>query len=139
EYARSQTRRSWDLRRELSKLNYQLHTDSIKEHIIPRIQHFQIQIPDWSIYAAEADLINLAAFGMTAKQWRETNPDLATRGNIRDFADHDQLHVLLNLESLNSALIEQGLDKDRRFSILSQHSLSQYRRLAENNNLKRLE
>ena len=116
-----------------------MHTDTIKEVIIPRIQEQQRQTPAGLVYAEEADLLNLAVFGITAKQWREANPEQAKSGNIRDYAEIVQLNVLANIESMNAILIEQGLDKEKRFQILAQASISQYRRLSQNDNLKQIE
>lgn len=81
----------------------------------------------------------MAVFGQTARQWREANPELAKNGNMRDYADIIQLNVLANLESLNSVLIERKVDKEKRFQLLAETSLSQYKRLSEQENLKRLE
>ena len=137
EYSRQKL--EWSYQRFLTKVNYRLHTDMIKEHIIPRIQAQQNRTPEWLIYADEADLLNMAVFGLTAKQWREENPEQAKRGNVRDSADIAQLNVLANLESMNAILIERGMDKEGRFEILSQAAISQYRRLAQNDQLKRIE
>ena len=137
EYSRQ--RLEWDYQRFLTKVNYRLHTDTIKEVIIPRIQEQQRQTPAGLVYAEEADLLNLAVFGITAKQWREANPEQAKSGNIRDYAEIVQLNVLANIESMNAILIEQGLDKEKRFQILAQASISQYRRLSQNDNLKQIE
>ena len=81
----------------------------------------------------------MAVFGQTARQWREDNPEQAKKGNVRDYADIMQLNVLANLESLNAVLIEQGLDKERRFDLLAQTAITQYRRLSEQENLKFLD
>ena len=94
----------WNLQRTLAKVNYHIHTDAIKENLIPKeLSKTQVSF----VYANEADLLNVALFGMTAKQWREANPK--TAGNIRDEATLEQLVVLSNLESINSVLINQGL------------------------------
>ncbi|MEM7655558.1 MAG: KilA-N domain-containing protein [Bacteroidota bacterium] len=135
----SQRKLEWNYQRFLSKVNYRLHTDTIKAHLIPMIQRQREQVQAWVIYAEEADLLNLAAFGQTAKQWREANPDLAPKGNIRDYSDVIQLNVLSNLESLNAVLIEQGIEKKARFDLLAQTAISQYQRLAEQDQLKRME
>ena len=127
----------WDYQRFLSKVNYRLHTDTIRDHILPALQTPKNR--QWLVYADEADLLNMAVFGQTAKQWRESNPDLATKGNMRDFADIIQLNVLANLESLNSVLIERKVSKEKRFELLADTALSQYKRLSEQENLKRLE
>ncbi|WNJ21562.1 KilA-N domain-containing protein [Pontibacter sp. G13] len=127
----------WDHRRFLSKVNYRLHTGVIRDVLIPAIQAPKNR--EWIIYADEADLLNLAVFGMTARQWRETNPDLAKQGNIRDNADILQLNVLANLESLNAFLIEDGKDKETRYQILTKAAVSQYNRLAQDEQLKKLD
>lgn len=127
----------WDYQRFLTKVNYRLHTDTIRDHILPALQTPKNR--QWLVYADEADLLNMAVFGQTAKQWRESNPDLATKGNMRDFADIIQLNVLANLESLNSVLIERKVSKEKRFELLADTALSQYKRLSEQENLKRLE
>jgi len=133
----NQQQRQWSYRRFLSKVNYRLHTDSIKEHLIPKLE--ATQGGEWLIYADEADLLNMAVFGMTAKQWRETNPEQAQGGNMRDFADLIQLNVLANLESLNSVMIDAGTDKAKRFDLLRKTAISQYQRLSLHPGLKRLE
>src|SRR5690606_339953 len=96
----------WNLQRTISKINYHIHTDAIKENLIPKeISKQQISF----VYANEADLLNVALFGITAKDWRENNPN--EKGNIRDFATLEQLVVLSNLESINALLIQQGLSQ----------------------------
>ena len=129
--------RQWDYQRFLTKVNYRLHTDTIRDHILPALQAPKNR--EWVIYADEADLLNMAVFGQTARQWREANPELAKNGNMRDYADIIQLNVLANLESLNSVLIERKVDKEKRFQLLAETALSQYKRLSEQENLKRLE
>ncbi|MEM7370773.1 MAG: KilA-N domain-containing protein [Bacteroidota bacterium] len=127
----------WDYSRFLSKVNYHIHTEAIRENILPRLE-----IPKnraGIVYATEADLLNLATFGMTAKEWRESNPELAKKGNLRDFADITQLNVLANLESLNAVLIDQGASKEARFELLSKTAISQYQRLANQEHLKYIE
>ena len=104
---------NWNLNRELSKLNYKIHTDAIKEKlIIPELTQAQKSF----IYADEADLLNVALFGKTAKEWREENP--GKKGNIRDYASLQYLLVLANLESYNAILIEQNIDQGRRLELL---------------------
>ena len=106
----------WDIKRVLSKANYQIHTDAIKNYIIPTLSFSQKK--DW-VYAGEADLLNIVLFGCTAKQWREANPQRVLNGeNIRDMASINDLTILSNLESLNSALIKSKIDKKNRFKIL---------------------
>ena len=123
----------WNLQRTLSKINYRIHTDAIKEHIIPTLVTGE-QI-SWT-YAEEADLLNVALFGMTAKQWREANPEL--KGNVRDFATLEQLVVLSNMESINALLIQQQLTQGERLVQLNKVAITQMRSLVENQNLKRL-
>ena len=123
----------WNLQRTLSKINYRIHTDAIKEHIIPNIvTKEQISYT----YAEEADLLNVALFGMTAKQWRTANPDL--KGNLRDEATLEQLVVLSNLESINALLIQQQLAQSDRLVQLNKVAITQMRSLTECKNLKRL-
>lgn len=106
----------WNVKRILSKANYQIHTDAVKNYIIPKLTYSQKK--DW-IYAEEADLLNVALFGCTAKQWRESNPQRALNGeNIRDMASINELAILTNLESLNATLIKNGIDKKNRLRIL---------------------
>lgn len=129
--------KEWNYQRFLTKVNYRLHTDTIRDHILPLLQ-----IPknrEWLVYAEEADLLNMAVFGQTAKRWREANPEMDTQGNMRDYADIVQLNVLANLESLNAVLIEQGMSKEDRFELLVKTSISQYERLSQNYNLKQLD
>ena len=123
----------WDYRRFLSKVNHRLHTDTIRDYILPKLQTPKDR--EWLVYANEADLLNLAVFGLTAQQWRDENPDMAKTGNIRDHADIVQLNVLANLESLNSVMIERGTSKEKRFDLLSQTAISQYKRLIEHKDL----
>ena len=103
----------WSVRRSLSKTNYRIHTDSIKENIVPCLTEKQKQF----IYANEADVINVALFGMTAKEWREVNPDL--EGNIRDYADILHLIVLSNLEVLNASMIDSNISQRERLEKLN--------------------
>lgn len=111
----------WDYHRFLSKVNYRLQTDAIKRVLTPLTQ--SETAPYSFMYANEADLVNIALFGKTAKQWRDENPEEARRGNIRDSATVEQLTVLANLESLNSMLISDGISKKDRFAKL--HSEAQ--------------
>jgi hypothetical protein len=123
----------WNLQRTLSKINYRIHTDAIRETLIPpAITKSQASL----VYANEADLLNVALFGQTAKQWRDANPD--AQGNIRDHAPLEQLVVLTNLESLNSVLIRQGLPQAERLRRLNEIAISQMRTLLADNNIKRL-
>jgi hypothetical protein len=118
----------WDLKRLLSKVNYRIHTDSIKDSIIPQLQTPKEK--EWLIYAEEADLLNIAVFGMTAKQWKEANAEMVLQGfNIRDVADLHQLTVLSNLESYNAILIKQGIPKQQRLIELHKTAVSQMQTL----------
>ena len=123
----------WNLQRTLAKINYRIHTDAIKEKLIPpSITKSQASV----VYASEADLLNVALFGQTAKQWRDAHPD--ADGNIRDHAPLEQLVVLTNLESLNSVLIRQGLPQSERLTTLNGIAISQMKTLLAANNVKRL-
>jgi len=123
----------WNLQRTLAKINYRIHTDAIKETLIPpSITKAQTAL----VYANEADLLNVALFGQTAKQWRDAHPD--AEGNIRDHAPLEQLVVLTNLESLNSVLIRQGLPQPERLAMLNGIAITQMRTLLSANNVKRL-
>jgi hypothetical protein len=114
----------WNLNRTLSKLNYRIHTDAIKEHLIPpEVTPAQAAMT----YASEADLLNVALFGRTARQWREANPRLD--GNMRDHATIEQLLVLANLESLNAELIHMGLPSGERLTKLNAIAIRQMRTL----------
>jgi len=111
---------NWNLNREISKLNYRIHTDAIKENLIPpELTKEQIAYT----YANEADMLNVALFGITAKQWRETNPD--KKGNMRDDANLNQLLVLSNMESYNAVLIEQGKAQSERLVLLRDLAVNQ--------------
>jgi hypothetical protein len=123
----------WNLQRTLSKINYRIHTDAIKEHIIP---HIVTKEQITYTYAEEADLLNVALFGMTAKQWRDANPDL--KGNVRDYATLEQLVVLSNMESINALLIRQQLTQGERLVQLNTVAITQMRSLVENRGLKGL-
>lgn len=110
----------WSAKRELSKLNYRIHTDAIKHNLIPsEITKSQASV----IYANEADVLNVAMFGMTAKQWRDANPDL--KGNIRDYASINELICLSNMENLNAVFIEQGIPQSERLMKLNQIAIHQ--------------
>ncbi len=123
----------WNLQRTLAKINYRIHTDAIKETLIPpAITKAQTAL----VYAKEADVLNVALFGQTAKQWRDAHPD--ADGNIRDHAPLEQLVVLTNLESLNSVLIRQGLPQPERLQKLNEIAITQMRTLLSANNVQRL-
>lgn len=107
----------WNVRRILSKTNYKIHTDAVKKHIIPKTRYSAAK--EWLEYADEADLLNIALFGCTAKQWRELNPTKVLNGeNIRDMASINELAILSNLESLSSTLIKNDITKKNRLKIL---------------------
>lgn len=123
----------WNLQRTLAKVNYHIHTDAIKENLIPReLNKEQIN----HIYANEADMLNMALFGMTAKLWRDANPQ--AEGNIRDAATIEQLVVLSNLESINAVLIHQGLAQSDRLAQLNQIAITQMKSLLQSRSLKKL-
>ena len=127
--AKEQELLGWTAKRELSKINYHIHTDAIKSHLIPEeITSAQASI----IYAEEADVLNVAMFGMTAKQWREANPDL--KGNIRDYATINELICLSNMENINAVLINEGVPQRERLVKLNQIAIQQMRVLEGNNN-----
>jgi hypothetical protein len=124
---------NWQLQRTLAKVNYRIHTDAIKEKIIPDpVTRTQAN----AIYASEADLLNVALFGKTAKQWRENNPD--KDGNIRDHAELEQLVVLSNMESINALLVHQGIKQPERLMQLNQTAITQIKSLVANKNIKLL-
>ena len=123
----------WNLQRTLAKVNYHIHTDAIKENLVPNeLSKNQISF----VYANEADLLNVALFGITAKQWRDSNPN--TEGNLRDSATIEQLVVLSNLESINAVLIHQGLEQKERLLQLNKVAITQMKSLVNNKNLNRL-
>ena len=122
----------WSAKRELSKINYRIHTDAIKQNLIPtEVTQAQANI----IYANEADVLNVAMFGMTAKQWREANPDL--NGNIRDHASINELICLSNMENLNAVFIEQGMPQGERLLKLNQIAIHQMSVLGNSDNGER--
>lgn len=123
----------WNLQRTLAKVNYHIHTDAIKENLIPaEITKQQAGL----VYANEADMLNVALFGITAKEWRDTHPD--DKGNIRDYATLEQLVVLSNMESINALLIEQGLPQSERLVQLNRVAITQMKSLVENKAIKKL-
>ena len=123
----------WTAKRELSKINYHIHTDAIKQNLIPdEITALQASI----IYANEADVLNVAMFGMTAKQWREAKPEL--KGNIRDYATINELICLSNMESLNAVFIDEGLTQRERLIKLNQIAIQQMKVLEEVENRRLL-
>jgi hypothetical protein len=123
----------WDVKRELAKVNYKIHTDAIKQNLIP----LKIDlIPGKFVYASEGDLLNKALFGMTAKEWRDKNPE--KNGNIRDYSTIEQLVVLSNLESLNAILIKQGIESGQRLISLNQIAIDQMKSILGHSALKKM-
>ena len=124
----------WNLNRTLAKLNYRIHTDAIKSHIIPPLidkKHESF------VYASEADVLNVALFGKTAKQWRDENPD--QKGNIREYATLEQLLVLANIESMNAEFIRMELPQPERLCKLNQIAITQLQSLTGNTNIRKLD
>lgn len=126
---------NWNMRRLLTKTNYKIHTDAIQENLIPEDLTKQQQ---GYVYANEADVLNVALFGMTAKEWRKLNPDKPKSENIRDSATLEQLIVLTNLESYNAELIKDGIPQPDRLVKLNTAAKSQMTSLLENPSLKKL-
>jgi KilA-N domain len=121
---------SWNLQRTLAKVNYTIHTDAIKENLIPKeLTKQQIGY----VYASEADLLNVALFGITAKEWRDANP--TAEGNMRDAANIEQLVVLSNMESINALLIHQGMEQSERLLQLNRTAIAQMKSLVGNRRL----
>ena len=128
-----QNKIEWSVRRELAKTNYRIHTDSIKENIVPTLTEKQKLF----VYANEADILNVALFGMTAKEWKDKNPTLD--GNMRDYANILQLVILSNLENLNSEMITQGLEQKVRLERLNNIAKKQYNILQDSKGIKKIE
>ena len=129
----SRLKLDWNLQRTLSKINYQIHTDAIKEKLIPKeLSKSQINF----VYANEADMLNVALFGITAKDWREGNPK--AEGNIRDHATIEQLVVLSNMESINAVLIHQQLNQAERLLQLNKIAITQMKTLLNSSVMKKL-
>ena len=126
----------WSAKRFLSKSNYLIHTDAVKNYVLPRSNY--TKNTEWLAYADEADLLNVALFGCTAKAWREANPDLAKNYNIRDFASIAELTVLSNLETHNAELIKSGMAKTERFKTLQKIAEYQLHVLTEAERIKEL-
>lgn len=123
----------WSAKRELSKINYRIHTDAIKQNLIPeKVTSAQASM----IYANEADVLNVAMFGVTAKQWREENPEL--KGNIRDYATINELICLSNMENLNAIFIEHGIGQSERLIKLNQIAINQMNILESVNTNRKL-
>ena len=125
----------WSATRLLSKVNYIVHTDAIKEYIIPTLTEKQIEF----IYAEEADVLNVALFGMTAKEWRDANPELAQKGNIRDYTDLLHLVILNNLQNTNAELIQNNVSQSERLVRLNNSARRQMKLLQNNKNIHELE
>ena len=126
----------WSAKRFLSKNNYLIHTDAVKNYVLPQSNY--TKNTEWLAYADEADLLNVALFGCTAKAWREANPTLAKNSNIRDYASIAELTVLSNLETHNAELIKSRMEKKARFETLRQIAQYQLRVLAEAEKIKEL-
>lgn len=127
----------WAVKRILAKNNYLIHTDAIKNYILPNQDYFKNR--EWIKYAEEADILNVAIFNTTAKTWRELNPKLSKKANLRDYATINELTVLSNLESHNSELIKEGKNKEERFEILDKIAKYQLKVLNDVEEIKRLE
>ena len=125
----------WQANRILAKLNYVVHTDAVKAYIVPTLTDAQKKF----VYAEEADVLNVALFGMTAKEWRERNPELAKNGNIRDYTDLLHLVILNNLENTNAELIEAKVPQNERLVRLNNSARRQMKVLKDNKNIKDLE
>lgn len=124
----------WDIKRNLTKINYRIHTDAIKANLIPpELSKTQVNF----VYASEADVLNVALFGMTAKQWRDANP--GEKGNVRDQADAAQLVCLVNLENLNALFINEGLPQADRLKRLNSIAIQQMKLLVTDHGIKKLE
>ena len=117
------------------KIKYVVHTDAIKKYIVPTLTEQQIKF----VYANEADVLNVALFGMTAKEWREDNPELAKNGNIRDYTDLLHLIILNNLENTNAELIRMNIKQSDRLIRLNESARNQMKALKNNKNIKELE
>ena len=130
-----QNKIDWHANRVLAKVSYIVHTDAIKSIIVPILTEKQKKF----VYAEEADVLNVALFGMTAKEWRESNPNLAEEGNIRDYTDLLHLVILSNLENINAELIEMGIPQSERLIKLNDMAKKQMELLRKNKSLKNLE
>ena len=125
----------WHANRLLSKLNYIVHTDAVKNYIVPTPTEEQKRF----VYAEEADVLNVALFGMTAKEWRVNNPKLAKKGNIRDYTNLLHLVILNNLENTNAGFIKLGMSQSERLISLNNSARNQIEILKNNNGIKELE
>ena len=130
-----QNKIDWNANRLLSKANYLIHTDAVKNYIVPELTDKQIRF----VYAEEADVLNVALFGMTAKEWRDNNPDLAKNDNIRDHTDLLHLIILSNLENINAKLIEMNIPQSERLISLNKTARDQMNLLKNNRSYEKLE
>ena len=130
-----QQKLEWHANRVLSKVNYVVHTDAVKNYIVPTLTEEQKRFA----YAEEADVLNVALFGMTAKEWRQENPELAKKGNIRDYTDLLHLVILNNLENTNAEFIKLGMQQSERLISLNNSARNQMEILKNNNGIKELE
>ncbi len=130
-----QQKLEWHANRVLSKVNYVVHTDAVKNYIVPILTEEQKRF----VYAEEADVLNVALFGMTAKEWRQENPELAKKGNIRDYTDLLHLVILNNLENTNAEFIKLGISQSERLISLNNSARNQMEILKNNNGIKELE
>ena len=128
-----QNKIEWSVRRELAKTNYRIHTDSIKENIVPTLTEKQ----KLYVYANEADILNVALFGMTSKEWKDKNPTLD--GNMRDYANILLLVILSNLENINSEMISQGIEQKVRLERLNNIAKKQYSILQDSKGIRKIE
>lgn len=128
-----QNKIDWSVRREIAKTNYKIHTDSIRANLVPTLTEKQ----KLYVYANEADILNVALFGMTAKEWKDKNPNLV--GNMRDYANVLQLIILVNLENLNAQMIKSGLKQQERLEKLNVIAKEQYTLLCDSNGIKKIE
>ena len=130
---KEQKKLGWDIKRNLAKINYRIHTDAIKSKLVPdKLSKEKINF----IYASEADILNVSLFGITAKEWRDENPNL--KGNIRDYADISQLVCLSNLENLNAVFINEGMSQSERLEKLNAIAIEQMKILSESESIKKL-
>ncbi|WP_330639705.1 hypothetical protein [Faecalimonas umbilicata] len=127
----------WNAKRFLSKNNYLIQTDAVKNYLLPKMNYRKNL--QWLTYAEEADILNVALFGFTAKAWREANPELAKKNNVRDFATINELTVLSNLESHNAQMIKEGKGKEERFKSLQEIAEYQLNVLNTAEQIKRIE
>ena len=125
----------WHANRILSKVNYVVHTDAVKNYIVPTLTEEQKRF----VYAEEADVLNVALFGMTSKEWRQKNPELAKQGNMRDYTDLLHLVILSNLETINASLISDNISQRERLVKLNDNARMQMEALKNNKNIKELE